>query len=147
MSFSLVKWLLCKPSGFLSETRISSCHLFPDEAQRFLFHVLVKFYSTLHQITYMMSNMDSASLGVIIPSLLTLSYPTTFLEAHSNIIAVAICLRTSVELKLYKNITLNCKRVTHLPWQREQQSDLLQMLFLEEGKRCSFSLWLVQTLT
>lgn len=120
MSFSLVKWISRKASGLLSENRLSGCHLLPDKAQCFLFQVIVKFQNTWHHIPYMKSNVDPGSLVVITPRLFTLSYHTTFLEAHRNIIAVAICLRSSVKLKSYKNTTLNCKRVTQLPWQRER---------------------------
>jgi len=94
----------------------------------------------------MMSNVDPGILGVIIPSLFTFLCTTTSLEAHRNIIAVAVCLRTSVKLKSCKNVTVNCTRVTWLPWQREERSDLLQVLFLEVSNRCRFSLWLVRTL-
>lgn len=106
-----------------------------------------KFHSVLHQITYMRSNTDPGNLGVINPSLFTLLYPSTSLEGHKNIIAVVLCLRTSVKLKSHKNITLNCKRVTQLPWQREQQSELLQVVFLEAGNRSRLSLYLVLTLS
>lgn len=105
-----------------------------------------EFHNALHQITYKRSNKDPGNLEVIKPSLFNLLYPTTSLEGHKNIIAVVFCLRTSIKLKSYKNITLNCKRVTQLPWQREQQSDLLQVVFLEVGNRSRLSLYLVLTL-
>lgn len=118
MSFSLVKWISGKASGLLSENRLSSWHLFPDKAQCFLFQVIVKFHNTLHHVPCIKCNVDPGSLVVIMPSLFTLLYHTAFLEAHRNIIAIAIRLRSSVKLKSYENITLNCKRVTQLPWQR-----------------------------
>lgn len=71
-----------------------------------------KFHNALHQITYMRSNTDSGNLGVINPSLFTFLYPTMSLKARKNIIAVVLFPRTSIKLKPYKNIILNCKRVT-----------------------------------